>query len=79
MLDRNTHLGCAYSTFRGTHPIKEPVTYHYTACNYASTPFLNRSVYKKGAVPASGCTTGKNPNYTSLCSINENIDSNIVL
>lgn len=42
------------------------------ACNYAFTNLVGTPVYVSGT-PASGCTTGVNPNFTALCSDKEPI------
>ncbi|XP_055913155.1 antigen 5 like allergen Cul n 1-like [Eupeodes corollae] len=39
-------------------------------CNYAVTNLVNNPVYEEGP-PASGCKTGKHPDYKNLCSSKE--------
>lgn len=68
--DRTTKIGCGIVIY----PKKvsgftfKVVLY---ACNYSITSIFGQPVYRKGSAAAS-CTTGTNPYYESLCSVNEN-------
>jgi Cysteine-rich secretory protein family len=66
--DKATHIGCAVSRYTKDNLWKSSLV----ACNYAITNIQGRPVYVSGN-PASGCTTGRNPKYPSLCSVNEKI------
>uniref|UniRef100_A0A2M4CLM8 Venom allergen-1 n=1 Tax=Anopheles darlingi TaxID=43151 RepID=A0A2M4CLM8_ANODA len=43
---------------------------YYLVCNYSFTNIINQPVYARGTT-GSGCTTGRNPLYSGLCSVNE--------
>uniref|UniRef100_A0A182FEZ1 Venom allergen-1 n=1 Tax=Anopheles albimanus TaxID=7167 RepID=A0A182FEZ1_ANOAL len=43
---------------------------YYLVCNYSFTNIVSQPVYVRGTT-GSGCTTGMNPFYSGLCSINE--------
>lgn len=49
-----------------------------TACNYAHNNVVGSKIYRSGAA-ASECTTGTNPEYPFLCSVNESYDPNVPL
>lgn len=67
--DRATHVGCAFARYTNSYKTG------LLACNYASGNIMGYKVYKCGK-PAGGCLFGSNPNYTSLCHVNEPIDPN---
>lgn len=79
MIERNTHIGCAYVTYHAMDRVYGIVTYNLIACNYSSTNMMNNRIYKKGPVAASECISGVNPRYQFLCSLKENIDTNSFL
>lgn len=69
--DRATHVGCGAAYFvdaSGWDTI-------LLACNYAITNMIGSPVYAKVTSTdpevASKCTTGVNPSYSALCSVNE--------
>lgn len=68
--ERQKGIGCAASRFTndGAH-----IT--LIACNYAFTNMLQLPVYTSGP-PASGCTSGNNPEFSALCSVKENYEIN---
>lgn len=69
--DSSGHVGCAicaYTLASSTEVWKV----NLVACNYGFTNMVDRFVYKTGK-PASGCTSGVNPEFKALCSINEKI------
>lgn len=73
--DQGTKVGCAmasFSTFRGVVPYKG----YLVCCNYDRSNMRNFPVYKFGK-PASGCKTGRDPDYPALCSKSEEIDPNL--
>ncbi|XP_052862399.1 antigen 5 like allergen Cul n 1-like [Anopheles cruzii] len=49
------------------------ITY-YLVCNYSFTNIVGQPVYVRGTT-VSGCTTGYNPLYPGLCSVEESISS----
>ncbi|KAI8120339.1 Venom allergen 3 [Lucilia cuprina] len=63
--EKNMAVGCAIlrQTSNGQ-------TMQLMACNYAYTNILGSAVYRDGST-ASKCTTGRNPNFKSLCSFKE--------
>ncbi|XP_039960561.1 antigen 5 like allergen Cul n 1-like [Bactrocera tryoni] len=71
--DRNIRLGCAASTYNVTGQQYKAFLF---ACNYATTNIIGVPIYKSCSVAATNCTTGKNPSYTSLCSVAEEYDVN---
>ncbi|CAD7093587.1 unnamed protein product [Hermetia illucens] len=70
--DRLVKVGCG--TVRFTKNGRDTLL---TTCNYSTTNILNKPVYKTGTA-ASGCTSGKNPTYKNLCSVNEPINPNAI-
>ncbi|XP_028894690.2 antigen 5 like allergen Cul n 1-like [Zeugodacus cucurbitae] len=73
MADRNIRVGCAASTYDES---GQPYKAFLFACNYATTNMINFPIYKSCSVAASECKAGKNPKYTSLCSVSEKYDVN---
>ncbi|XP_034114666.1 antigen 5 like allergen Cul n 1-like [Drosophila albomicans] len=71
--DRNTHVGCAASTYSVQ---GQSYKAFLLACNYAATNVVGIKMYNTCSVPASKCTTGVNPSYKFLCSVNEVYDVN---
>ncbi|KAL7743288.1 hypothetical protein ACLKA6_012457 [Drosophila palustris] len=71
--DRNTHVGCAVSTYSVQ---GQSYKAFLMACNYAATNVIGVKMYNSCSVPASKCTTGVNPSYKFLCSNNEVYDVN---
>ena len=67
--DRAIAVGCAIATYTD----KQWKT-SLMACNYAFTNTVGTRVYVSGKA-ASKCTSGVNPSYPALCSINEQIKS----
>lgn len=65
-------VGCAISQFTSSKG-KES----YIACNYSFGIPLGFKLYESGR-PASKCTTGSNPNYPALCSVDEPVNPNDV-
>ncbi|XP_037932307.1 antigen 5 like allergen Cul n 1-like [Teleopsis dalmanni] len=63
--EKATHMGCAI--LRQT---KSGTTYQFIACDYAYTNVLGKPIYTSGTA-ASGCKTGRNPNFKSLCTTKE--------
>lgn len=66
--DRAIQVGCAVSRFTQENVWKSSLV----TCNYAITNLVDNPVYESGTA-ASGCTTGPNPDYFALCSVNEPI------
>uniref|UniRef100_A0A336MC68 CSON012961 protein n=1 Tax=Culicoides sonorensis TaxID=179676 RepID=A0A336MC68_CULSO len=64
--DRANRIGCGASAYNGNERI--------IVCNYAFTNVVGQRVYESGTT-ASGCTTGRNPTYTNLCSTNEVVNA----
>ncbi|XP_023172006.1 venom allergen 5-like [Drosophila hydei] len=71
--DRNTHVGCAASTYSAN---GQGFKAFLMACNYATTNIAKIKIYNSCSVPASKCTTGVNPQYKFLCSTKEAINAN---
>ncbi|TDG40355.1 hypothetical protein AWZ03_013220 [Drosophila navojoa] len=71
--DRNTHVGCAVSTYS----VKgQSYNAFLMACNYATTNIIDVKIYNSCSAPASKCTTGVNPQHKFLCSTKEVYDVN---
>ncbi|XP_019892872.2 antigen 5 like allergen Cul n 1-like [Musca domestica] len=68
VLERNTHVGC--SMIRYTYPKNRDLYIYNLACDYASVYAYDAPVYAAGK-PGSGCKTGTNRKYPSLCSTRE--------
>lgn len=67
--DRSGHVGCAISAF--TSPSASGLwKVNLVACNYGFTNMDDWNVYQTGKT-ASGCTSGVNPEFKALCSVNE--------
>uniref|UniRef100_A0A182JKC2 Venom allergen-1 n=1 Tax=Anopheles atroparvus TaxID=41427 RepID=A0A182JKC2_ANOAO len=68
--DRTWKVGCAMQNW-----IQDGlwITYYFV-CNYSFTNIIAQPVYVRGTT-ASGCTTGQNPSYPGLCSVNEVVQS----
>ncbi|XP_061397351.1 antigen 5 like allergen Cul n 1-like [Musca vetustissima] len=68
MADRNVRVGCAAAQYS-----KVGVSFKIflIACNYATTNMIDFPIYANCSLAASGCVTGKNPQYPNLCSIAE--------
>lgn len=63
--DKNNRVGCAVARIdEGVQKVT------LAACNYAYNSIVHFPIYKKGPI-ASQCSTGKNPTYPGLCSVNE--------
>ena len=75
--DRAIKVGCASSRFtiKGE-GMSEGFRFTLFACNYAFTNLIGSKVYVSGNA-ASGCTSGVNPSYPALCSVNENISASV--
>ncbi|KAH8293372.1 hypothetical protein KR044_011138 [Drosophila immigrans] len=71
--DRNTHVGCAVSTYSVQ---GQSYKAFLLACNYAATNVIGVKMYNSCSTPASKCTTGVNPSYKFLCSTSEVYDVN---
>nr|XP_036231968.1 antigen 5 like allergen Cul n 1-like [Bactrocera oleae]XP_036231969.1 antigen 5 like allergen Cul n 1-like [Bactrocera oleae] len=71
--DRNIRVGCAASTYNVS---GQRYKSYLFACNYATTNMINFPMYKSCSVPASECTAGKNPKYSSLCAASERYEVN---
>ncbi|XP_037924861.1 allergen Tab y 5.0101-like [Hermetia illucens] len=67
---RVTHIGCGTVTFKQNRRLDV-----ITICNFASRNMPGTAVYQAGDT-ASNCTTGTNPTYPGLCSIDEAVDPN---
>lgn len=65
--DDNYAIGCAATLY--TTP--DAYNWFYFSCNYASNNFWGESVYTQGKA-GSGCRTGSDSTYKSLCNANEN-------
>jgi hypothetical protein len=61
----STHVGCAVMHYTNDVPRN-----HVLICNYAFTNLAGFANYRIGPT-ASKCTTGRNPVYNNLCSIDE--------
>uniref|UniRef100_A0A1A9WJY1 SCP domain-containing protein n=1 Tax=Glossina brevipalpis TaxID=37001 RepID=A0A1A9WJY1_9MUSC len=73
ILDRNTHVGCEILRFTPSH---HPISFVYhIVYNYASVYALDAPLYEVG-YPDVKCKTGRNSNYSALCSIKEFFDPN---
>ncbi|XP_037940559.1 antigen 5 like allergen Cul n 1-like [Teleopsis dalmanni] len=68
IVERNTRIGCAASRFT-----RNGINNFIFACNYSYNKIIDHPVYIKGK-SASGCKTGPNPVFKSLCSIKEKYD-----
>lgn len=68
---RMTHVGCGMTIFTNSNNWRQAIF----TCNYAFNNFINRPVYVSGAI-TSQCTTGRDTQFTNLCTINENINVN---
>lgn len=70
--DLQNALGCAVCQFNtgGAFPFNT-----YLVCNYSHTNIIGAPIYTAGP-DTSQCTTGTNPLYPALCSINEPINPN---
>lgn len=66
--DRAIQVGCAVARY------SDNWRNSLMACNYAFTNLVGAPVYVTGT-SASGCTTGRNPDFTGLCSVNEPISA----
>ncbi|XP_030386532.1 venom allergen 5-like [Scaptodrosophila lebanonensis] len=71
--DRNTDVGCAVSTYSVS---GQSYKAFLMACNYATTNILGVKMYKSCSSSAQECTTGRNSQYSNLCSANEQYDPN---
>ncbi|EDW07433.1 antigen 5 like allergen Cul n 1 [Drosophila mojavensis] len=71
--DRNTHVGCAASTYSSSGNFYK---IFLIACNYATNNLYGVKVYDACSKPATKCTTGVNPKYKFLCSPKEVYDVN---
>lgn len=69
--DRVICIGCAMSRF-----FEPPFFRNYLVCDYSFNNVVGSPVYVPGPT-ASLCTTGTNPNYPGLCSVNEAVVSNL--
>lgn len=65
--DKSNKVGCAIAKFSNGD------WRNYIACNYSFGNLRSSRTYVSGA-PASGCTTGANPQYPNLCSSAEYYD-----
>ncbi|XP_059222296.1 antigen 5 like allergen Cul n 1-like [Stomoxys calcitrans] len=68
MVEKNIRIGCAASTYNT--PGNNYRTF-LIACNFAATNMFNEPIYTDCNNGGQGCTSGRNPQYTNLCSINE--------
>ncbi|KAG5667676.1 hypothetical protein PVAND_015648 [Polypedilum vanderplanki] len=68
--DRVNRVGCAISQYTSSQGKETLMT-----CNYSFQIITGQKVYVSGE-PASECKTGSNPNYTALCSTDEEFDPN---
>lgn len=64
--DRSDYIGCSIIRFLKSNGF----TVQLMACNYALANMIGEPVYVTG-LPASKCWSGLNPEYTFLCSIDE--------
>ncbi|KAH8372346.1 hypothetical protein KR093_011120 [Drosophila rubida] len=77
--DSTTHVGCGI--LRQTHNTTNNAgrwmlgTHQYMTCNFVRGNDVNAPVYLSGDRPAVDCSTGRNPVFINLCSINEIYDS----
>ncbi|XP_002010473.4 antigen 5 like allergen Cul n 1 [Drosophila mojavensis] len=69
--ERSIAVGCAVANF-----LKDEFNTFLVACNYATTNFIGWPVYTTCKKVGEKCKSGMNPNYPSLCSINEDVDCN---
>lgn len=69
--DRAIEIGCAVSLYTN-----DNWKTSLTACNYALTNMKGEKVYISGKT-ASGCSTGKNPNFPALCKDTEPISAKL--
>lgn len=63
--DRSIAIGCAIATYTNN-GLKNVLV----ACNYAYNNMVGAKVYQTGNM-AANCTTGVNPTFKALCSVNE--------
>ncbi|XP_037940527.1 antigen 5 like allergen Cul n 1-like [Teleopsis dalmanni] len=68
VIDRNTHVGCGAIRYMNGEYLRTLI-----ACNYATTNIVGKSAYQVGG-SGNDCKTGRNANFTHLCSINEVYD-----
>ncbi|XP_014101221.2 venom allergen-1 [Bactrocera oleae] len=64
----NTRVGCAVSTYSVAG--RSGRTF-LLACNYATTNMIGQAMYRTCSTAASGCRTGRNTAFPSLCSRSE--------
>jgi len=74
--DKAISVGCAFVGYTDA-TIKPPTAFKIVlgACNYAFGNLVDEQIYEAGPV-ASGCTTGTNPKYSALCSVDEPVNPN---
>uniref|UniRef100_T1E2W5 Venom allergen-1 n=1 Tax=Psorophora albipes TaxID=869069 RepID=T1E2W5_9DIPT len=68
--DRSSKVGCSLVSYEA-----DGWTNKLFVCNYGLTNMVNQPVYVAGNT-ASQCTTGSNPSYSGLCSVNEVVANN---
>uniref|UniRef100_A0A1I8MCZ1 Venom allergen-1 n=1 Tax=Musca domestica TaxID=7370 RepID=A0A1I8MCZ1_MUSDO len=73
LADRNIRVGCAAVTYES--PYSPTETFSIT-CNYATTNMVGFPIYANCSSAAASCSTGKNPQYSNLCSTSEKYDVN---
>lgn len=68
--EKVTCVGCAVSQFS----LNDKT--NYLVCNYSFQNIVGNPTYSTGPT-GSQCTTGTNPSYPGLCSVNEEVNSNL--
>ncbi|XP_013105494.2 antigen 5 like allergen Cul n 1 [Stomoxys calcitrans] len=74
MYQNNVRMGCAAAKYGDENPKNKQ--YFLLACNYANTNWVGWPIYNSCSEPATACTTGTNPDYPNLCSLEEYYDFN---
>lgn len=64
-------MGCGITQWDAKESDNILYTHLYLVCDYSRSNDIGSNVYTTGKT-ASACTTGTNPQYPALCSVNEN-------
>lgn len=71
MFEKNIRVGCAASRYR-----QDAWYAVLVACNYATTNMIGSTIYTSCDSPGQSCSTGRNSQFSNLCSVNESYDVN---
>jgi len=78
MIDQNDRMGCGIMKYE-TIINGEPTYFSNICCNFGRSTIAYFPIYTaitSGQKAGQGCTTGTDPYYTSLCSVDETVDIN---